>query len=306
MSSNNSSIEKGLHRRPFLFIVNPHSGHGKSIKLIPKIKAAAVGYPFEIALSESAAHAETLTKKAVAENYYSVVAVGGDGSVNSIGRHLVGSKTALGILPMGSGNGIARHFGISKRPSKALKQLLSATPQAVDTLMINHIPCLGFAGLGADAAVAHAFDNLQRRGFLNYIKLAVFMLPRYNPILLNIETADAKIQLKVLSAVIANVTQLGNNAYINPNGSAKDGIIELVALKPMSLIAMAAAALRLFTKTLHNSKHVSNIQSDQIRIKNNSKAPLQIDGEYVETIPDEISVTVKPRSLLVLTSKSDI
>jgi diacylglycerol kinase family enzyme len=129
--------------------------------------------------TESKEHALILCQKAIDEGKKYVIAVGGDGTVNSIGSMLIGSNTTLGILPTGSGNGIARHLGISMNQSKALNQILKANTRSIDTLKINDQHAIGFAGLGFDAYVANLFDQYHTRGFSSYVKLTLMAYRSY-------------------------------------------------------------------------------------------------------------------------------
>ncbi len=154
----NKNNVKDSNASPFLFLLNDKSGT-KSIKRVKHLLSSLDDNLVSIEETESKEHALILCQKAIDEGKKYVIAVGGDGTVNSIGSLLIGSNTTLGILPTGSGNGIARHLGISMNQSKALNQILKANTRSIDTLKINDQHAIGFAGLGFDAYVANLLIN---------------------------------------------------------------------------------------------------------------------------------------------------
>jgi len=161
-----------LNGGPFLFIGNPNSGVGGYLKFKSIFDSLELKNA-QLAESTSKEHMLKLAREAKKNGYKVCVAVGGDGTVHGIASQLIGGDLALGIIPTGSGNGIARHLNISMDISTAIQQVLNGKPHSIDTITINGTYAIGFCGVGFDGYVAHLFDNISGRGFGNYIKLTL-------------------------------------------------------------------------------------------------------------------------------------
>jgi diacylglycerol kinase (ATP) len=292
----NKNNVKDSNASPFLFLLNDKSGT-KSIKRVKHLLSSLDDNLVSIEETESKEHALILCQKAINEGKKYVIAVGGDGTVNSIGSVLIGSNTTLGILPTGSGNGIARHLGISMNQSKALDQILKANTRSIDTLKINDQHAIGFAGLGFDAYVANLFDQYHTRGFSSYVKLTLMAYRSYNST--TIKTNDHP-QHEIYSLIFANMSQLGNNAYVNPFCVDNDGYFEMLSIRKPSTAQIPLTTWQLFNKRLNESKLVQYSKHEQVSIQNIDKAYLHIDGE-VYGKPENLTIRIKPNSLNVIT-----
>ena len=282
------------------FIINPISGHGKK-KIVEKNIEAYLSPHFNIDIQYTKApkHATELSQKA-SESSDIVVAVGGDGSIHEVGQALVGGHTKLGIIPMGSGNGLARHLKIPLNIKKAIEILNQNYYQNIDVLDFGDIYGLNVSGMGFDAHIAHEFSNYGKRGFLSYIKLSFREFLEY-------QTQDYYIQIddnqrfntNAFLISLANSSQFGNNAYIAPKAQIDDGYFELVILSSIKKRMAANIGLKLFTKKIDQSKYIDIIKCKKLNISSNSQFAFHIDGEDMG-VKNQIAVQIKPSSLKVI------
>jgi len=282
------------------FIVNPISGIGKQ-RVIEKAVAKHLDtqlFEYEITYTKAPGHAIELSKEAAEQGLDMVVAVGGDGSVQEAGIGLLNSSTALGIIPTGSGNGLALHLGIPTNVARAVKLLNSGVPKSIDTGEVNGRPFIGTAGVGFDAHIGHCFDLAPRRGFLSYAQIIFREIFRYQPQEYHIELPNQSIHTKAFVITFANSSQFGNNAVIAPKARIDDGLLDICIIKPFSLITAAGMVLRLFTKTMDRSSYITILTATSVKIK--TRIPIvHLDGEPI-SIDDELSVSINPLSLNVI------
>ncbi len=297
----NEKSEKDLLQGPFLFIVNPKSGTGLAQTFLEYIKTVKHQQSVEVVVSESGEHSVSLAKNAAFNGYSAVIAVGGDGSVHEIGLELIHTNVALGIVPTGSGNGVSRHLGISNDVKTATQQMLSGNFKHIDTIKANENRAIGFCGIGIDAHVASVFANSTERGFNNYMKLTIDAFSNYTPT--PFEIVDSQLPIsEAYTVVIANTSQFGNNAYINPKGKDDDGLLECIVIGKFPQIAFPELASRLFLKSIDKSRHVKVLKNKRFTLKNIGLAPFQIDGETIETA-NTFTFEVDPKSLKVIVPK---
>lgn len=281
-----------------LFIVNPVSG--PKWKKLPEAWRQKIDGLAGVELVETkyAGHASEMANQAAKEGCQSVIAVGGDGTVHEIGTALIGSKTALGVVPLGSGNGYARSMHIPLKVDQAIAHALGAEPKPMDTGTVNGIPFLGVAGWGFDALVAHRFAETKGRGLANYVRTSVQQFKSYKAAKFKITVNDEEIKQRAFAVVAANTQEYGNNARISPNSIPNDGLLELVVIDPLKAAAMPDMATRLFTGNLLGSKHVRVIQTKNFKVKT-KKEMAHLDGEPV-FLERKTEVQIVPQSLMVL------
>lgn len=287
-------------KKKILFIVNPISGVGrhKTIEKLIDQKLDRTLFDYELAYTKASKHAIELSKRGVDENFDTVVAVGGDGSVNEVGRSLIGTRTSLGILPCGSGNGAARHMEIPTNLVKAMEVINRGNSTTIDTFQINNETAINVAGIGFAAHIAHEFSRLKKRGFRNYLKIAVRDSMKYRSQPCEIELHGKTQKLNAFIIDIANGAQWGNNAVIAPQAENNDGELDLCVVRDFPLINFPIMATRLFTHSIHRSKFVEITKITEAVIRQeNSYA--HIDGEPV-MIGNEVRVKINPLSLNVL------
>ena len=281
----------------FHFIVNPNAGSknkAKYTKLIQLIKSNDAHIIWE---TTEPLEAVDFAKKALDEGATRIIAVGGDGTINEVASVLVGKAIALGIIPVGSGNGLARHLNIPLNYKKAFQKALVGATIKIDVGHINNRPFFCTAGVGFDAAVAHRFANSKGRGLLNYIKATIITLFKYKPIQVSINNAPVE---NIFSLSIANANQFGNNAFISPFSNIQDGQLELVKIGILNKLQAGIIAVRLFKKSIHHSNDVHIIACKTASIYYVKNAPIHIDGENLVTDNELLNITISPFALNVI------
>ncbi|MFQ5583150.1 MAG: diacylglycerol/lipid kinase family protein, partial [Calditrichia bacterium] len=236
------------------FIINPISGAirrpDRIIQMINEFWKNS-GIDYSVKKTNHRGHAIELAKKAVAEGIDMVVAVGGDGTINEIGRGLSGSDTALGVVPAGSGNGFARNFDIPLRPDDAVKALTNPRFRRIDVGKINGHHFFNVAGIGLDAEISAHFDKFGIRGPLPYFYVGIREFLRYEPETIEIYlNEEKKIECKPLILSFANAPQYGNGAIIAPNAKPDDGLLDVCILYPLSSGKALVNIKRLFDGTV--------------------------------------------------------
>jgi YegS/Rv2252/BmrU family lipid kinase len=282
------------------FIVNPISGGRKKASL-PALIAAHLDhnrFDYEIIETEFKGHAITIAEKAVAQGIDIVCAVGGDGSVYEVGTTLIGSQTQLAIIPLGSGNGLARHMKIPLKIKEAIECINSGNRIEMDTLKVNNKPILGFGGYGFDALIAKKFEGSRKRGFTSYIKLVLKEVFKYNPINVSIDANGQVRKLPVFLCTIANTSEFGNGFIVSPKSDATDGKFEVVILKPFSFWNIPAMLFRYFSGRTDHSGLTEVIKTDHATLVLPHSYG-QIDGEPISS-GKKVQVDVVPRSLRII------
>lgn len=268
-------------KQHILYIVNPISGtrqKGGVIQLIEELVDRS-RYDFEVVQTEYAGHAAELAADAAQRRTEIVVAVGGDGTVNEVGRALVHTETALGIIPCGSGNGLARHLCIPIQPSKALAIINEGIIHKLDYGVINEHPFFCTCGVGFDAFISEKFAEAGKRGPLAYVENALKLGLQYRPQTYEIEVGNGSETYEAFLIACANASQYGNDAYIAPYASMKDGLLDVVVMEPFNAIEAPQVALQLFNGTLPENSHVKTFQTDRLRIRRNEEGVAHYDGD---------------------------
>ncbi|MEP2772800.1 MAG: diacylglycerol kinase family protein [Fulvivirga sp.] len=290
-------------KRKLLFIINPNSGTRRKNRipdLIEKlIDKSANDYEIVFTTKPKEATAISAARKG---DFDTIVAVGGDGTINEVARPIINSDTALGIIPMGSGNGLARHLGIPLNVKKAIKLLNKAHVSSIDTIKLNDLAFLNVAGVGFDAHIANAFATSKKRGFITYAKLTLGELRRfkYTGCKLRIDGVE-QIENTPFIVSVANSTQYGNNAKIAPQAHITDGLMDICVLQKIPFWYYPMLAVRLFSGTLSKSKYYSCKQGKEVFIsfqKGNKPQPIHLDGDPF-VVKNEIKLTINPLSLKV-------
>lgn len=287
-------------KQTILFIINPISGVGKKENLPDLIKSHLDHdkFNYEIAHTEYKKHAREIAYEASMKGIDIVCAVGGDGSVHEVGTVLIGSQTKLAIIPCGSGNGLARHLGISMEIPEAIKCINQDQYIRMDTVLVNDKPFLGMGGYGFDAHIARKFDKIEKRGFWGYVKLVIREFKKFTPIQVSISLNGETKQMPVFLCTIANASEFGNGFVISPNSCITDGKVELCLLKPFSAWFAPGLVFRFFKRTSNKSKFFEIISFQKARIKLSQKIA-HYDGEPFD-VREELNIEVVPHSLTIL------
>lgn len=285
------------------FVVNPCSGRNRRRPwLADAIRdfARRGKLEAEVVVTEGPRHATELARTAAQSGHDVVVAVGGDGTMNEVAQGLVGSRTALALVPCGSGNGLALHLGLPRSLSGALHLVAGGGRlAAIDTGSVNGKPFFNAMGLGFDAEVSRRFNSLVRRGLPAYVRTAASALRARRGERCTITGGGTSCVDDILLVAVANSDQYGNNARIAPGARVDDGMLDLVAVRPVSLFSLATLVPRLFLGTLPRSPHVFRMRASSFVIERGGPGIVHTDGETHET-GARVEVAVHPRSLRVL------
>lgn len=295
---NSSFINEHKNESMIYCILNLKSGNRKESEKKEMITTIQSIPGTIVYITTYAKEAIQLTQKALSNKASKVIAIGGDGTVNEVASVLIGTNIPLGIIPIGSGNGLARHLGIPLEFKKSLQIALEGKPILIDVGFINNHPFFCTAGIGFDAAVAALFSKGKKRGLINYIKATIQALFKYQPISIKIENGLSE---KIFSLTFANASQFGNNAYISPFSEIQDRQLEYVKIKPLSIYKSLILAGKLFMKKIKSDGVIEINSFHKMNIVYEKNKPIHIDGEYFISDTDKFCITIQPANLLVST-----
>lgn len=295
------TAENKIVKRKILFIVNPisHRLQDQDIENVIRQNLNRTHCDYQIAYTKFSNHAFELAKEAVLQRKADViVAVGGDGTVNEVGRALINTDLPMSIIPVGSGNGLARHLRIPKNFPDAVKALHTYVPIIIDTGKVNDQIFLNIAGIGFDAHIAWEFANYGKRGFSGYLQLVLKEYAKYRDQTYRLIVDGKKIDRKAFVVSFANSSQYGSNIIIAPKARLQDGFLDLVIVKEIPFYALPGFIIALRKGTLHQSSYVETIRCKEVRISQ-PQFQAHLDGEPVKFL-NEIDVKIQPSSLKLL------
>ena len=289
--------------RKILFFINPVSGGGNKLYLEKKIlkKCAENNVSFEILFTSAEGNYDFLREKIKEDFITDIVICGGDGSIRPIVSHILNIDVNIGLLPLGSGNGLARSAGIPSNIDKAFQIIFTGQPSITDAFLINKKLSCHVSGLGFDALVAHEFSKQKKRGLSSYTKEAIknfFAAKTYS---FKIESNEEIFTTDAFLICVANSNQFGNNFKIAPKASLCDGLLDIVILKktskPQIVISFVKQILygkvRQINEKNFHQKNVLYFQTRKLKIENPNDAPFHIDGDPAETF-EEFFIEVLP------------
>lgn len=283
-----------------LFILNPISGSRRlDVAGIIQEHEFPDGLEAEVVHTEYAGHATGLARQGAREGYQIVAAVGGDGTVNEVSRGLLGTDSALAIIPRGSGNGLARHLNIPLSIRGALKVLGQHHVSRIDSGSINDHPFFCTAGLGFDAHISSVFATSKKRGLRSYMELILREFQAFEPSYFNVFFEGKKLEEECFVLAFANAAQYGNNAFIAPNADIRDGLLDLCLIPRLTLQSALEISIRLMTKQMATSGQASYYTAKNIHVTCVLPVKYHVDGEYVGEAT-EFNVQLQPASLNVL------
>ncbi len=285
-------------KRKITFILNPKSGTTSKAE-VPALIGQIIDknlFDTEICFTEYRGHAAEIAKRKAEEGVDVVVAVGGDGTVNEVARSLVHTNTALGIVPCGSGNGLARHLYIPMNPEGALEVLSDCHIEQLDYGMIDQEPFFCTCGVGFDAFISDRFAKAGRRGLLTYIENTLKEGVKYKPDTYEI-TIDGERQVyKAFLIACANASQYGNNAYIAPHASMNDGLMDVTLMEPFTVFEAPQIAIQLFTKTITSNSRIRSFRCQHLHIKRSAPGVIHFDGDPKEA-GEEVDVKLVAKGI---------
>lgn len=281
-----------------VFIINPKAGTGSKRAVLGAIDRHLDTSRFihTIRYTEYAGHAAEIARDEARQGTDIVVAVGGDGTVNEVGRALVGTTTAMAIIPCGSGNGLARHMRISMQPAKAVALINDCCIRQIDYGRINSQPFFCTCGVGFDAFISMKFAEAGTRGLKTYVEKTLQDGLTYRPETYRIEIdGETEVQEAFLIAC-ANASQYGNNAYIAPDASTRDGLMDVTILTPFTALESAQIVMQMFSRELPKNSHVRTFRTRRITIHRENPGPVHVDGDPM-TMGQTLEVEILPAAL---------
>jgi YegS/Rv2252/BmrU family lipid kinase len=282
------------------FIINPNAGFRRDKRyLYDLIRRRCRGLNFKIAHTHGPGDATRMAQQAVDEGYTIVVAVGGDGTVNETASGLVGSETALAVIPRGSGNGLARSLNIPLQAAKALEILRTGQPYRIDVGRAAHRYFFVVAGVGFDASVGSKFNTASWRGPLPYFYLAAREFANYHPEPLRLRLEDKVLEITPFLVTVANTQQYGNGAVIAPHARPDDGILEVCVVNPMTFAEFALYAPKLFNGKADTIPLITYYRSKVAAIEKAGNVLFHVDGE-AQTAESPVEISVLPQALKVI------
>ncbi|MDO7846288.1 YegS/Rv2252/BmrU family lipid kinase [Hymenobacter sp. M29] len=284
------------------FILNPKAGPSRRHDM-PGLIARHFGAQeadYEIRHTEYAGHAVELAQRAAAEGFAVVAAVGGDGTVNEVGRGLLGTDAALGIIPQGSGNGLARHLKVPLGLPAALRRLATPDFSRMDVGMMNGHPFFCTAGLGFDAHVSQHFAQAGSRGLSTYLRVTLREYRRYRTVAVEADLNGQQLTADCYVLAFANASQYGNNAYIAPLADLRDGLLDVCLIDALPAMRAFRVSLAMALGTLPQTKAAEYFRVPQARVRAAAPIGFHVDGDYlghatefeVELLPLALAVAV--------------
>lgn len=295
-------------KKKIVFIMNPISGtsNKSGIPHIIENRLDKDYFDYSIATTEYQGHAAEIASNAKDCGVDFVVAIGGDGTVNEVARSITQSNTALGIIPCGSGNGLARHLMLPLNITKAIDIINKHDVHELDYGIINGYPFFCTCGMGFDAFISMKFAEAGRRGPVTYIENVLREGIKYQPETYNIEH-DGGIAMKQQAFLVscANASQYGNNAYIAPQASMSDGLLDVIIMEPFDMIDAPQIGIDMFNKTLDKNTKIKTFKTKHIHITREHEGAIHYDGDPVMAGRD-VDISVVNRGIkIIINSDAD-
>lgn len=288
-------------KKNILFIINPISGtqdkkwiYAAVDKFLNKEK-----FDHEIVETQYAGHGYALAQAAIKDKKDIVVTVGGDGTVNEIARALRHSDTALGIIPSGSGNGLARHLQLPSKKEKIFEIINQCQQIDLDYGMINEYPFFCTCGIGFDAFLSKKFAESGKRGPISYIENILKTGLQYEPETYEIEDDCGVRKYKAFLISCGNASQYGNNAYIAPQASMTDGLLDVTIMEPFGILEAPQISIDMFNKTLDKNSKIKSFKCRKLVVKRKKEGLIHFDGDPIVT-GNTVTITIIPKGIKVI------
>ena len=289
------------------FIVNPISGTQSKNDFPAMVEQIIDGtrFDYQICFTEYAGHAAVMARECTQRGTDICVAVGGDGTVNEVARSLVHTQTALGIVPLGSGNGLGRHLCLPMDARKALEIINIGKIETFDYGIVNDMPFFCTCGMGFDAFISLKFAEAGKRGPITYVENVLREGLKYKPETYLVEDESGAHHHKAFLIACANAAQYGNNAYIAPGASMKDGWMDVIIMEPFDVLDAPTIAYDLFSKTLNQNSKIKTFKAKRIHIHRKAPGAIHYDGDPIMTNAD-VDVELKPLGIHIVVNPDAI
>ena len=293
--------QKDIKFHHLLFVINPIAGDIDKEELEDEIKTECADHQIKCTIYRTTGESDLeQIKQLMEENTYDAVfAVGGDGTVSLVGALLIGTQTPLGIIPLGSGNGLSKDLGIPQDTEEALQLIHEHVVRNIDTIDLNGKPSIHLSDLGFNALVVKRFCEGDKRGPGAYAWIALQEYMNYEPKFYRIETDTENFEGEAFMVTIANANAFGSNAAINPSGILNDGRFEICLIEPFPKAAAPVLLVRMYTDNIDGSIYTRRISCRKATVYNVDPEVVHIDGEPAE-LDEVIKVTMHPKSLKVI------
>lgn len=286
------------------FVINPKSGADRTTDRVALIKSLlSDNYDATIFEWKKVEDRDTIFKEVLSGNFDIAVAVGGDGTVSQLASALSGSKVALGIIPFGSGNGLARHLGVPLDHAAAMKLIANGTVRTIDKGIVNGHDFFCTSGTGFDARIGKLFANSTKRGFWTYLKLTLREYANYSHEHYTLTLDGKALDRDAFLITVANAGQYGNDAWIAPNATVNDGKLSVVVMKPLHWWNLPGLARKMFKRKTHLSKYIETLEAKEVVIRRTSKGPAHYDGEPAE-MDEVLDIKIVPSCLNVVVNEN--
>lgn len=284
-----------------LFIINPISGGRGKLRIPDFINQYLDKEKFNanFVFSEYVGHAGELADEAATKNFDVIVAAGGDGTINEVATEVLKHHKILGVLPLGSGNGLARFLKIPKNLRHAIGLINNFKTDSIDTAEFNNKCFFNLAGMGFDAHLSAVFSKDKKRGLSGYVKLGFKEVFNYKPQTYQLEIDGTTYTRKAFAISIANSSQYGNDVFIAPNASVKDGLLDVCIIKPFPIIKLPVLGYVMLRGTAESSEMIEIIKGKHIKITREKAGAVHVDGEPLQ-MGTSIEALVHPLSLQVI------
>jgi YegS/Rv2252/BmrU family lipid kinase len=288
-------------KQKIVFIMNPISGTTNKAG-IPEMIDSTIDknkFDYEIRMTEHAGHATDIATEAKNSNVDIVVAIGGDGTVNEVARSIIHSRTALGIIPCGSGNGLARHLMLPMNIKKSIEIINKCEIHDLDYGLINNYPFFCTCGMGFDAFVSMKFAEAGKRGPITYVENVLREGLKYEPETYELEDETGTMKHKAFLISCANASQYGNNAYIAPQASMSDGLMDVIIMEPFDILEAPQISIDMFNKTLDKNSKIKSFRCKKLHIHRSKPGVIHYDGDPVMCGQD-IDVTLQEKGIRII------
>lgn len=293
--------------RRVTLIINPNSGtlSKKGIEKWLPGKLERMGFQVDVRHTDGPGDAKEIAAHCASRGDYGVLACGGDGTVNEVASGLIGTDTALGIVPMGSGNGFARHLGIPVDTDLSIRVIAQDNIQACDYGTVNGRPFFCTFGIGFDAAVSERFSRKHRRGLNAYLVSAIDEFVKYRSAKYEIIVGDEVITDRAFLVAVCNASQYGNNAFIAPAALTDDGLLDVIVVHDGNFIEKAWMGVEMLTGSIGNHGKIRAFRTNSLKIRSSEAESAHLDGEPIH-FPGEVDIKCVPGKIKVFAPRQEI